>query len=216
MHQIDEYEQSEQVRGWLRQNGSSLLTGILLGLACVFGWQWWQGQGLRQQQEAATQYFSFIEAVEARDAGKAKAFVDAIRKDHGDSAYADFASLRYAALLQEQGKTSDAIAQLQGTLAGVEMEELKEVFVLRLVKLQLLAGKPKDAGKTLAGLGKPRLAATAQELRGDIAVATGDLEGARNAYLDALTTLDQASPMRNLVELKLIEAGGQPPAQPET
>jgi predicted negative regulator of RcsB-dependent stress response len=216
MHQIDEYEQSEQVRSWLRQNGSSLLTGILLGLACVFGWQWWQGQGLRRQQEAATQYFSFIEAVEARDAGKAKAFVEALRTDHGDSAYADFASLRYAALLQEQGKTSDAIAQLQGALASVEQEDLKEVFVLRLVKLQLLAGKPKDAGKTLAGLGKPRLAATAQELRGDIAVATGDLEGARKAYLDALTTLDQASPMRNLVELKLIEAGGQPPAQPET
>ena len=47
MHQIDEYEQSERVRGWLRQNGSSLITGIALGLACVFGWQWWNGKGDR-------------------------------------------------------------------------------------------------------------------------------------------------------------------------
>ena len=32
----------------------------------------------------------------------------------------------------------------------------------------------------------------------------------------ALTTLDQAAPTRNLLELKLIDAGGQPPAKPET
>lgn len=215
MHQIDEYEQSEQVRNWLRQNGSSLLTGIALGLACVLAWQWWQGRGVRQQQEAATQFFSLVDAADAKDAGKARAFVQALDKDYGDTAYAPLAVLRYAALLHEQGKSAEAIAQLQAALDGLENAELREILLLRLAKLQLLAGKAQDAGRTLAGVPAPRLVATAQELRGDIAVAKGDLPAARKAYLEALTTLDQGSPTRNLVELKLIEAGGQPPAQPE-
>ena len=33
MDQTDEYEQGERVRAWLRNNGSSLITGIALGLA---------------------------------------------------------------------------------------------------------------------------------------------------------------------------------------
>jgi predicted negative regulator of RcsB-dependent stress response len=47
-------------------------------------------------------------------------------------------------------------------------------------------------------------------------VAEGNRELARKSYEKALSSLDQAAPTRRLVELKLIEAGGQPPAQPET
>jgi len=54
--ELDEHEQGEAVRKWLRQNGSSLITGIAMGLALVFGWQWWQGKGVRHSEEAATQY----------------------------------------------------------------------------------------------------------------------------------------------------------------
>ncbi len=54
-----------------------------------------------------------------------------------------------------------------------------------------------------------------EELRGDIEMALGQRDLARKAYEQALTDLDQAAPTRDLLQLKLIEAGGQPPAQPE-
>jgi predicted negative regulator of RcsB-dependent stress response len=90
------------------------------------------------------------------------------------------------------------------------------MFSLRLGRLLLIAGKPDEAGKQLAAIKNPRFAAIADELRGDIASAKGDREAARKAYQMALTNLDQAAPMRNLLELKLIDAGGQAPAKPET
>ena len=51
--ELDEHEQGELVQKWLRQNGSSLITGIAMGLALVFAWQWWQGRGVRQRLKIA-------------------------------------------------------------------------------------------------------------------------------------------------------------------
>ncbi|MFT3806156.1 YfgM family protein [Arenimonas sp.] len=215
MHQIDEYEQSERVRGWLRQNGSSLITGIALGLACVFGWQWWNGKGDRHLQEAATQYFSLDQALEAKDAGKVKTFGLVLRDKYADTAFADFAGLREAAFLHESGKTTEAIAMLQARKDKVHTPDLREIYALRLARLQLIAGKAKEAKATLAGIKTPTLGATVEELRGDIELALGQRDLARKAYEQALTDLDQAAPTRDLLQLKLIEAGGQPPAQPE-
>jgi len=215
MEQIDEYEQGENVRKWLRQNGSSLVTGIALGLACVFAWQWWQGQGVRQQQEAATQFAALTDAIDANDTGRMASFAAVISSDFADSPYAALAALRVAAFQQSQGKTSDALATLAKVQATTKDPDLSEMLALRLARLELIAGKPEDADKQLASLGPSRFPAVADELRGDIAMAKGRREEAKKAYLAALTNLDEAAPTRRLVELKLIDAGGQPPAQPE-
>ena len=85
----------------------------------------------------------------------------------------------------------------------------------RIARLQLIAGKPDEASRILAAIAKPRYPTISNELRGDIAAAKGQREQARKSYQLARTTLDQAAPTRRLLELKLIDAGGQPPAKPE-
>lgn len=213
--ELDEHEQGERVRKWIRQNGTSMITGIALGLALVFAWQWWQGKGARHKEEAAAQYYSFGDALDAKDPAKAKAFSAQLAENYSDTPFADLAVLRSAAYLQDTGKTTEAIKLLQASLPGVKQPELAEMFSLRIARLQLYAGKPDQAASQLASIAKPRYPAIADELRGDIAVAKGKRDEARKAYQNALTTLDQAAPTRNLVELKLIDVGGQPPAKPE-
>src|SRR6476469_2969308 len=89
--EYDEHEQSERVRGWLAQNGSSLITGIALGLALVFGWQWWQGRGERHKEEAAGQYATFDKAIEAKDAAKAKVLAAQVQEKFADTGYGTLA-----------------------------------------------------------------------------------------------------------------------------
>lgn len=213
--ELDEHEQGELVQKWLRQNGSSLITGIAMGLALVFGWQWWQGKGVRHQEEAATQYQAYVEALDAKDAGKAKAFSDLLASTYADTAYSQLALLRNAASLQDQGKTAEAIKLLESAKSTFKRADLSELASLRLARLQLIAGKPADARKQVDSIKTPLFPAIAEELRGDIAIAEGNRDQARKSYEQALTTLDQAAPTRALLELKLIDAGGKTPAKPE-
>ena len=214
--ELDEHEQGELVRKWLRQNGSSLILGIALGLGLVFAWKWWQGKGATHQEEAATQYQLFNEAVSAKNAAKAATFAKLLGDKYADTAYAELATLRQAAFLHDTGKTADAIKLLQAAPSDGKGGDLDDLRRIRLARLQLIQGKPADARKTLAVATQASYAGVAEELRGDIAVAEGNRELARKSYEKALSSLDQAAPTRRLVELKLIDAGGQPPAQPET
>jgi predicted negative regulator of RcsB-dependent stress response len=215
IEQLDEHEQGEQVRKWLRQNGSSIITGIALGLACIFGVQWWQGQGNKHREEAATQYVSFTDAVDAKNKTKVEALATAFDSKYADTGFSALATLRYAQYLQDSGDNAKALAVLKAKAAKIDEPVMSELFALREGRLLLIAGKPEDATKRIATVRDANFPEVLDELRGDIQMAQGHRDEARKSYEQALTHLDQAAPTRGLLELKLIDAGGQPPAQPE-
>ena len=214
--EYDEHEQSERVRSWLQQNGSSLVTGVAMGLALVFGWQWWQGRAGQHHEEASGQYETLNQALEAKDAAKAKVLASQLGEKFADTGYATLASLRQAAFLHESGKSAEALALLRAARAKATDPGLVEIIDIRIARLLLITGKADEASKELAKLGNPAFPQVVDELRGDIAIARGQRDEARKNYERALGRLDQAAPTRPLLELKLIDAGGQPPAKPET
>jgi predicted negative regulator of RcsB-dependent stress response len=199
---LDEHEQGERVRGWLRENGSGVLTGILLGLALILGWQWWMQQRAHQRVRAGDDYQAAIQALQSGKADVAHARIAALPKG---SAYAALGAMALAKSQAEAGKRDDAIA----TLRALEVDDaaLAGVVRQRLGQLLVDAGKPKDAVALLAGAKDAPLAAA---IRGDAYVAMGQLAEARTAYNQALSSLPVGSPVRNIVELKLIDAGGTP------
>lgn len=213
--QIDEYEQGERVRSWLKNNGSSLLTGVALGLAAIGGWNWWQGRESGHRVEAAGQYAVLSEAVEAKDGDKISALVTALQKDYADTPYATLAVLRQASWLQSSGKTDEALGALDSLSKDATDPALYELAQLRAARLLLGLERHDEVIKRLDSLGAALFAATADELRGDAETARGNRDAARAAYADALAKLDVAAPMRPLLELKLTDAGGELPDQPE-
>src|SRR4029079_1498615 len=150
IEQLDEYEQGQQVRKWLRQNGISIITGIALGLACIFGYQWWQGQGSKHRDEAANQYQSFTDAISAKDDSKVEALAKAFDDKYADTGFSALATLRQAQYLQSKGETDKAIAILKAKAGKVTDPFMAELFTLRGGRLLLLAGKPEDALKQVA------------------------------------------------------------------
>jgi predicted negative regulator of RcsB-dependent stress response len=215
MDQIDEYEQGERVRAWLRNNASSLIGGVALGLASLGGWQWWQGQQDNKLVLAAAEYQAFTKAVEAKDDTKAGAHATALAQDFPKSPYPVLAAMRRAEMLHTEGKDDEALKVLDAAAGSPADPVLVELSKLRAARLLAGMGKPEEAIKRLDAAGASAFPAVAAEIRGDAEMALGRRDAARIAYEQALASLDIAAPTRPMVEMKLTDAGGSPSAQPE-
>lgn len=201
---LDEHEQSERVLAWLRANGAALVGGVALGLAAIFGWKWWQQEQQRQAHSTADQYQSAVNAVDADDP-QAAAKVATL-----DGMFADLASLELAATQVNNGKTEEAVVTLRRIVPSEPA--MAEIINQRLARLLIDSGKAQDA---LTLLGDASTSA-ALEVRGDAQLALGDADKAREAYSQALTVLDGASPHRNVLTLKLTQVGGTPASSEAT
>ena len=202
---LNEHEQSEQVRNWLRNNALGLIGGVGLGLAVIAGWQWWQGQRTQGGMQASA---SYTQASEAFTAGKipqdkGQGVIAGLEKDN--PTLGTLAALQLTKAQVDAGKRDDAIATLR-KLGNVDAD-LRPVVQQRLARLLIDAGKGKDA---LALLDDERNAAML-DARGDAQFALGDKAKAQEAYRKALALVDVADPQHRLIAMKLIEAGGTPP-----
>src|SRR5688500_320770 len=188
---LDEHEQSERVRRWLRQNGAGLIGGVVLGLAAIAGWQWWQQQQKVAHEAAAQRFQAALKAIESNDLKQAQPAVAAL--DKGGAAYATLAGLQLAKAQIDAGQRDAAIT----TLRGLESDDaaLSVVVQSRLARLLIDAGKPAEALKLLGD--KPQ-AAAALEARADAFTALGKPDEARDAYAQALAKLDVGAPQRRL------------------
>ncbi|PCM46052.1 YfgM family protein [Marinobacter sp. ANT_B65] len=210
-----EEEQVEAIKDWWKRNGSSLLIGVGAALAIVFGWQAWQNHQEQQRAEAANQFATLLNAFanEADEtSGNTVAFIaTTLREDFTDSAYAVYGNLILARQqLVEEDDAEAAIDSLQWALEKTgEHEALALVVRNRLARAQFAAENYDDALATIDGAGSVEttgaFAAIFSELRGDILLAKGNEEGARDAYLAAREQSQQGG--SGILELKLSDLG---------
>lgn len=196
---LDEHEQGERVRAWLRSNGAGIIGGVALGLALIWGFRWYQSQQLGERMAAGSNYQAAVDQLEAGKLDEAAPIVAALP----EGTYATLAALELAEAQIEAGKRDEAIATLRAIDAADP--RLGGVASQRLARLLIDAGKPVEALALLQGDAPGTLS-----IRGDAHAANGDREKAREAYAQALVGLEVGSPLRNIVELKLSEVGGTP------
>ena len=75
--EYDEYEQSELVQKWLRENGVSIIVGIAIGLVGIFGWQQWRNHQARNEAQLRS-FISKPRWPRSRQAGVATTLTDAL------------------------------------------------------------------------------------------------------------------------------------------
>ncbi len=207
----EQYEQGEQVRVWLHNNGSSVIGGIAVGLALIAGWQWWQRKQEMHGQEAAAAYARLTDAISDNgDEKKIAALARTVQAEYGKSAYAVLAALRMAAHQMDRNDAKAALAALNAAPATTDAG-LSTLIRLRAARALLVMGKPADALARVQPVTDSDFAAVAGELRGDAEVALGRMDAARQDYIAALRALPEGAPNREMLEMKLADIGGVAP-----
>jgi len=197
---LDEHEQSERVRGWLRKNGVSILAGVAIAIGGIWGWKEWQTRHSNSLAGANVQYQIVLKSLEEKDLEQAAKGVKDLESGKANI-YADLAALQLAKAQVDAGKNEDALATLRAIKAD---PEFKPVIEQRVARLLVATGKTEDAIKQLG----TATDSASLEIHGDALMAQGKRDDARAQYEKALKSLDVAAPQRRLLETKLTDAGG--------
>ena len=198
-----EEQQVEALKKWWKDNGSSIITGVLLGLALLFGGKSWFAYQERVAENASNIYTTMMVALDNGEEGVVTEKAGTLIADYSATPYAALAALALAKLKLEQGELEAAHAQLQWALDNSGSDVIGEIVRLRLARVMLAENNP-DAAQALieqvdAGTAYQPLYL---ELRGDIEAARGNPASARTEYAQALAGMQPGFPGRQLVELK--------------
>ncbi len=203
MEQYTDDERVDDLKKWWKENGISILAGIGLGVVAIFGWQYWGAHRNSQAEKTSLIYDAFIVAVEKPDAAQARQHGEALLAESPNSTYAALVGLQLAKLALDSGDTNAAGQRLEWVIANAGPDEIKDIARLRLARVQLAAGQQAEAEKTLGQMTTPSLQVQREELKGDLYLASNDLDKARTAYAAALA----AGGNNPLLQLKLDHLG---------
>lgn len=201
----DEYEQSEQLRKWLRENGLSIVVGVVLALVLIFGWRQWQSHRAGHHTQAAEQYAALESALATDNSSRIDSTADKLEKNYADTPYAALGAAGRASAAISQGKLDDAHAALQWAVDHSATPALHSLYALRLARVELAQNKDREALSNLDSVPHDAYRPVRQELRGDALFKLGQLAQARTAYSDALAALPATTPpvKRDALQMKL-------------
>ncbi|HEY0939458.1 MAG TPA: tetratricopeptide repeat protein [Steroidobacter sp.] len=213
---VDEYltdrDQEEALRNWWRENWSWVLGGIVLGLALLGGWQYWQHRTHTEAIAAAAVYKEFQGALERNELDAANRSLATLVADYDDSPYTQLGRMLLAKKHVDDGKYDEAVPLLQSVIKESEDAELAWVARLRVARLLIQQGKHDEALSLLNPDKAGAFAAQVREIRGDAQVAKGNTDAARAEYAAALAANIDATAGRTidrtLLEMKLQDVGG--------
>jgi predicted negative regulator of RcsB-dependent stress response len=200
---LTDNEREEQIRQWWSENWLWILGGIALGLAMLWGWQYWQRMKTEQAQHELAGYQSVITNLGQDKFDQAVVEAKALRDAQPGSPYADQSDLVLARAAVEKRMFDEAAQHLRTVMDGSKDPELRAVARARLARVMVEQAKYDDAVALLEPADAGSYAALYHELRGDAYAGKGDVAAARREYDEALaapvvdTGLD-----RDYIELK--------------
>ncbi len=203
MEDLTDNEREEQIRQWWSENWLWILGGIALGLAMLWGWQYWQRMRMEQAQHELAGYQAVVTSLSQDNYDQAVVEAKALRDAQPGSPYADQSDLVLARSAVEKRKLDEAAQHLRVVMDGSRDPELRAVARARLARVMVEQAQYDDAVALLGTADAGSYAALYHDLRGDAYAGKGDVSAARREYDEALSAPEDTAGLdRDYVELK--------------
>ena len=202
-----EEEQVEALKKWWKENGTSIIFGVVFGLAAVFGWRGWQEHRSAQAQAASELFQDVLSSLRSDSPDKAASPAREIVKTYGSTGYAVPAHLVLAKLAVADNKLDEAAGHLNQALAQSDSPALSLDIRLRLARVQAAKGDYDAALATLNVKDPGAFSPGYDELKGDILASQGHAQDAYSAYQQALEQYRKQGTDTSMLEMKIDELG---------
>ena len=208
MYDLDEQQQLEIIKAWLVRHGKWLAFGIFAVFAGTVVYLGYHHYAQGQAEKASALYESLLDTEKGGDLKKIRLSASAIAETYPDTPYAARGALIVAGHDADAGDANDAKLQLQWVLDHGKEAGILDVARLRLARILLDEKKYAEAIGMLDGKHEDAFDGLYSDLKGDIYAAEGKRSEARSAYLVAYDKIQNGSPYRNVVSIKLDSMGG--------
>lgn len=214
---LTEEEQSEQFKQWWKENGVSIITGLVLGVAVILGVNYWRDYKQLQLEKASSVFNQILEQnnQSSNSSGQKISItknVEHLKANYGQTPYAVKAALMLSVDYLNQGKTEPALENLSWALENANESSSKHIARINLARLSLDSGDYENAknhiDKGRIEKGSIGYESMYQEITGDIATIEGDLELSESSYRIALESLPKGSTYGRILQYKIDQASG--------
>jgi predicted negative regulator of RcsB-dependent stress response len=190
-----EEEQLETLRKWWEENGKSTIAAIVLALGAGFGWQGWQDYRQGQSEQASAVYEEMLQALNPVEGAvptqeqlqTGRHLANTLKDEFPRSTYARFAALHLARVAVQESNLDAAEAELRWVLESGPADEVEAVARLRLARVLSAAGEY-DAAAALLAEHSVGFEGAFAEARGDLLLARGETDAAREEFQRALAS----------------------------
>jgi len=202
-----EDEQVQALKDWWKENGRAVIAGLVIGIAVIAGYRYWQTYQKTQSREASLLYAEVI----AKAASQPEQAFNAGRKiidDYGRTPYATLTAFTLARLAVDKPDYETARVQLRWALDHTRDDGFRHVARLRLARVLAAQAKPQQALELLQGQAAPGFDSLYRETRGDILAQQGKAAAAAEQYRLALGDHGLDPEHRRVLEMKLNDLAG--------
>ncbi len=198
-----EAEQLEEIKQWWNKNGRFVVAGLVIAALVVGGWRFRNYWEARQASQAATLYLAVQAAEQRNDSRAVVKAARAVIKDYPKTAYGAFSGLALAKVELAGRHFARAEQSLRQVIQRSPDAGIAAVARLRLARIQIQAGQPREALKTLDGNHLQAFDRQVDTIRGEGLMRLGEDQAARQAFKRALALATPGSSIFTLLKMRL-------------
>ena len=199
---LDEKEQIEEIKSWLKENWLALVAGVIVGFGGLFSWNWYQDSVYESNTQALAIFDQAQQELTLGNFDSALALLQNLRSDYNSSPYTDFLGLLYSTYLLSNGNTADAAVEIEYVLNNTTDEYLRLIATWRLARVNVEMTNY-DRALELVQNKNHTLSANFTELEGDVYFFRGEFDLASNTYMSILSDPNINSIDLNTLMLKI-------------
>lgn len=199
-------EKGEAIKNWWRENGRSVVTGVVLGGAVIFGGRYWINFQQAKTEQAAAMYQQVQFNISEADLTAAEDLTQELMQSHSKTPYAAFAAIELAAEQVRNDQAAAALEYLKWTADKAKLTGQKDLARLRMVRVLVDQGEYEQAMQLAQQSASAGFTSLFAELEGDIHLVQENKAEAYEAYRNAISSMDADDPRKILLEMKRDDA----------
>lgn len=198
-----EEEQIDDLKRWIKSYGPSIVMGIVLAIALLYGWRYWNSYHHNRAVKASVLYQQAVDAYQTKSSDLLTNSVATLQSKYPKSPYASYAVFLQVKVAADQQDYTTAEEKLDWIIHHSHDKNIKAMAELRLGSILTADQQEELAIKTLESIKVPAFEGLAHIKIADAYLALGDANNAKINYEAASKLLPDASNTMPTLAVKL-------------